>query len=324
MAVSLLVFLCWRLTRHSSESVATKELWTPAIQESPSRVVTRPACLAPLTPGTRAAACTSDEDGRSAKDQLHPRNTVDSGYVFYGGEYVESPYVVTLVNDKITINGHIIFQKPLQQPRRPDTRELVDPGRCTISTSAKEFFDGDTRRRPVVDSITEEWQSLRAKHGRSQACDHIEKYISLIPCVEKVEVVNNETEVSVYITLRSGRRAGVGLEEDPRPATDWDAAFRAECESLLYRLQRGDCLFYVSPDERREWNVRLVVSKLPAVVDVLRGNQSQDTKLDQLLQILSSDPSIQENWRGWGETLVKGFRPSSQLDTRIRNLRGTK
>jgi hypothetical protein len=236
-------------------------------------------------------------------------NSVNSGFVFIDGKYVNEPYQVSRIGLGIFINGNMV-EKPRQW--KPD----APSGDTDIELPA-----GINKYTSIYDpAFLDFWQKksayLRNNHSRDEEQKIMENIFRRLPFVAKAENDVNNAGI-LKITTTEGEIIPIKLVSFARqPITsDKDALLKnasgtqKHFETLLKR--RNGLLFF------REGGYiclpkEAAVAQIPKIVSTLKSNLSVAEKNEALhnLNIGLDDQQI--------ETIIDNFEANEQLSQRIQ------
>jgi len=291
-----------------------------------------------------AAGC-SQEAARAPSDLevlgVVEGKSIDSGFVFIDGRYVEAPYRVSRRGRRVLINDIAVYEWPEWPLMDRHVRE--DPGPPPKEyENLKSFAD-------IIDS--EDWLNSHLYRKRRYLYEHFAKeeadrrimaYYRQCPFVASATLPERG---GVRIVTKSGEAERINLGSPPRGTIGhWDFGVDDVVrqlefwrDSFLSDLERNWVLFsFFAHIERKprecihhSWDR---VSDLKLMVDVLRSDRSEEEKIQLLgrMEFLPSpnaakylDPvfaNLAAQGRSKYETLIRRFRPSVQLNKRIEAL----
>lgn len=153
-----------------------------------------------------ALAATPEEDHADAVRVLGVTNIVvkNPGYFFYGGEYVQPPYVVTREGDFLKINGRYIrfFCKwPQPKLRKWHVTHKMPEVPPSVDEKTSEF---DPAVRGYVNDCFDYWLTTHAADDKSLGTEVIISGMLKLPCV-KDAYVDEDGDVTVVWTAGQGK-----------------------------------------------------------------------------------------------------------------------
>ena len=127
--------------------------------------------------------------------------SISSGFLFFGGKYIEPPYVVTRHGLSVYVNGYMVFIPPppyYPYPFPPPPKRLP-----AVPKGITKDSDADSVDRYVMGTV-----KFYFPEGKDRVADadkkakQILQRIKLLPCVK--EAVLEENNEGIFITLYNG------------------------------------------------------------------------------------------------------------------------
>lgn len=238
---------------------------------------------------------------------------VHTGFVFYDGRYLDSPYTVSRKGLNVRINGTVVFTWAHWPPPKR-TRVDEDPGMPEGLDENSTFEDlrqsGHGGRK---------WAYLRQHFPVEEAMDGMADYYRALPFVESV--VRKEPacpDLLVVVTTKSGKAHNIGFLRCWEPLTEEIVTQRLEYQRsyLERRLADGGCVFLFSNGQELSYGRHWVAENLKVTVEILRSDRPREEKLD-LLHRLGMTPEPRAELFA---ALVDRFHASRRLDERLEAL----
>lgn len=201
--------------------------------------------------------------------------TVESGFVFMDGIYLDSPYVVTRKGVALYINDTLV-ERPRRWPIPTPLPGDIDPEMPKSLTRMTSLYDKD-----LVDYVCRKSAYALKHFDREGEAVFMEQVYRSLPLVKESRLMADAHTLSVtsyfgesqLISLVRPRRKTISSREDVLQALE---GMRAHFEGLL---KDGDCLFISSSGSRSTLNAQMARSMLPALIPILRSGDAPEVKL---------------------------------------------
>jgi hypothetical protein len=277
-----------------------------------------------------AKAENSGADGAEALEEnaikelgVKEGESVDSGFVFFDGRYLDAPYTVSRRGRRLFVNDVMIYQWdrwPL-----PDLRVDKDPGLPEGLTEASTFEE--LRQGGANSHMARKLRYLYQHYTQGVAMEKMLEYYRQLPCVESATPERPDRPGTLVIRMRNGKEVLVDVTPPhPDSTHHWNFGNEAlvgqlDAKRSRYetRLTKGDCFFLFSNGEELSWGCRRAARDLGLVVDILRSDRTKEEKID-LLQRMEVLPPPSRGDIDEFTALVTGFQAPPELEQRISQL----
>jgi hypothetical protein len=240
---------------------------------------------------------------------------IDKGFLFYGGTYIDAPYVVERRGLEIYINDVLVQEGPAWPPY--DYRVENDPGDPPPDSAP---FGSAPPGQDWRDTYwARKWRYLCSHHDYETAKQKMFETYARSPKVAKVRWRDNNPDM-VVLTTESGKEHFADfivspLYLSPPPTKEEMLARREKKRSFYENMLNGNIiLFSVPPPEGGEGYVPLRF--VPRTLDILVSNRTSEEKIKALeaISVLpENDPGTQR--------IVTQFQASEQLVVRLGQLK---
>ena len=239
-------------------------------------------------------------------------NSVNSGFVFFDGRYIDPPYIVSRQGLEVFIND-VTVKKWSQWPL-PDYSIKEDPG-LPEGLTEKNSMD-DIRRGHAA----RKFRYLHQHFPEDVAMKKMAEYYRQLPFVESVAPERLGDFGDLVVKMKNG---DVELIDVRRLPPDSVSAGWLTAQDVLNtlercrrrfenRLKKGDCFFFFSNGGELSFGKMKVSKDLRLIVAILRSKRSHDEKV-ALLERLSVLPPKTVAFH----SLVTNFRASGQIEKQI-------
>jgi hypothetical protein len=250
--------------------------------------------------------------------------SVNSGYLFYDGGYVEAPYEFTRRGFAVFVNGHKIYfpEGAIKYLLRNRNIENVNIAEIPKNITYEEFNNPEkpwgAYEAKTIENIIEKYPQDYMRH--------IVSFYRKLPFIKKVSVdesIPNSIDIETY----RGDKTGVdfnsflnGENEKAIPVTksDVEKLVEKECaEKNRKALEKGCCVFLFSSSPARfVMPPGDVMNNLPEIIDVLKSADSDNLKINKLYRLRVFPDRKNEMAR----VIVDNFKEAKQLSDRIAML----
>jgi len=236
---------------------------------------------------------------------------INTGFVFYDGQYLNAPYNVERKGLGIFVNDKMV-ERPLQWPVDVPSGD-VDPELPSVINSETSIYD---------EVFTKYWQQksayLRKHHTRGEERQIMEQLFRKLPFVTAVKLDPNDI-CRLHVTTTEGRTFPVQLVSFRGRQVNYTregVLQRVERKRKYFQdaLENGSCCFLFSRGAGTRLSAKLIQEKLPRIVEILCSGKSKHDKFQQLRQTdinLSADKTTK---------FVNNFKASKQLEARLSKL----
>jgi len=240
-------------------------------------------------------------------------SSIEKGFVFYNGTYVDAPYTVVRRGLGILVNDVLVRRPPEWPP--PIFSQEEDP-------MLPEWIVKDSSLEDLRDHLVKKYRYLISHYSEEETISRYVKYVRNLPCVKEVR---HTTDISVELTSFSGETWPVNLSASlmrrvQAVKRDKNSFLqRAESQRKYYEegLLRGDC-FLIFTGGEVTLPASVAADKLEDMVEILRSSKSVPEKYKELQQlgICINESSF--------PLLVTNFSSSPQLEARLNDLKKPK
>ena len=240
---------------------------------------------------------------------------VETGFLFYGGQYIEAPYSIQRKGLGIFINGRLL-RRP---PKWPIEDYNIDknPEIPTGITSETSWYDEAIQRY-----LKQKQAYLQKRYNHTQVTDTMATIISGFPFVTNSRRDPQDPYI-LHITTTEGLeipRLLISLESFEAPPTRQEiiSSINTQCEMMKNALAEGSCGFLWLRGGQCWWPAQKALSGLSYINRLLSSDMSKQGKLQKLA--VDSDFTLDPVWL---EELVENFSPCVQLEMRVGEIDNT-
>lgn len=248
--------------------------------------------------------------------------SIQAGFVFRDGRYVDLPYRVSRRGLAVFIND-VMVREPIKWPPRNVTVEL-DPGVPNALDEGSSLDDIENKKDPYEAAWHRKYRFVMQHFAQDQALEEMTKWFESLPFVESVS--RKPGSSIIRVRTKDGQERNYGVFRPPEPGfgilrspnrEDVLAEAEGRRREMEKKLLAGNCFFSFSRGGELLFSAPKAVHVLPEAVAVLASEKSKEEKLFELQQLNILPPQYPEGW----ETMATGFRASPQLEQRIQALR---
>ncbi|MBI5725958.1 MAG: hypothetical protein HZA50_18505 [Planctomycetes bacterium] len=277
--------------------------------------------------------------------------SINTGFVFIGGKYLESPYTVTVKDENVLINDVVMYHRNIKKETTTavathNINSNVDPGVpswVNENTKIKDILDGTDGTR--IGPIENKWLYLVKTRPPKEAAYAIRDYVQSLPCIKEAKIKSKLREdtynVSIRIIPRNTEKLpeyGIVLEYAGND-TFLDNNNRATSKGCNFA---NNINIVSSKNDSEEKNAiydmaQLIIEWLDSNGVIMYSQSSSPTIMAGKNNVASEFPLILETLKGKktkkdkisiiermgysnAEELVNNYMPSEQLDRRIKDL----
>lgn len=278
----------------------------------------------------------SYESGWNPREKEDLGFNTTSGYVFVGGLYLETPYVVSIRDRTVRVNSHIVYR--LRERRRgimpsgdndPGVPDWVKP-----DTTLKRLISDD-QGRPVGLPF-QKWRYLTLAHPPQRAIKEMVAYLKDLPCIADAirnSSITDEYYLVVIVRPKHGKQMALIFtppEKEPRSSNQASPSTRqtstspssqpfdkqADLEKMRNMIggllaTNSAVFFFGESGPSITFGEELAARRLPLALSVLRSGRPRERRIE-ILKALGIYPKT--------ERFVDGFKPSDQLKKRMQDL----
>ncbi len=169
---------------------------------------------APVNVPSVSPGSSNDTSTTTLLSQTNNR-TIDNGFVFYEGRYIEAPYHITFDGKIVRINGLALAMGVPSEPVPSPQLEKGDPGPPPNLTAMSGFDDlfpktGKENRAHMY----REWSFIVAKTPRAEAPDKMIAYLKNLPPVANVyyDADGIGGDACFTVKMRNGEQSTMGMQ----------------------------------------------------------------------------------------------------------------
>jgi len=248
---------------------------------------------------------------------------IDNGFVFVDGKYIDKPYRVGRYGTAIRINDVLVRRYDVRW-RLWEASELrvdEDPGIPPTLSRASTLDDLDDGEHPLEGARSRKWRYLKQHFPLEEARDKMVEWYRSLPFVRSVQAWRPPDHSIIKVTTVHGKAQLISVGAKKRGGRDvatpegfvrWLEARRKHLED---ELAKGNVVFLVGKGAQISLTRRKAVQVLPAIVQALSSDMTDDKKLD-VLELWDVIPPDRKCYL----PLVRDFRGSQQLSDRIQQL----
>jgi len=241
--------------------------------------------------------------------------SIDFGFVFIDGGYLDAPYIVSRKGLGIFVNDVFVKKSAVQWPP-VDMRVKEDPGFPSL--------DGITENTTFDEFTKKCWAQLAPKcrylHQtltQDVAIQKIKEYYESLPFVKSVTF---EPPVDLIIETMHGKKIPIDYGpppitwmEPPPPKEDVIEEIESDYKRIEEDLKRGRCYFFFSKERELTFAPDKVNNDLPETIDILKSDMPSEYKIEDLQDV----GLLPEYWTHSYETLFPQFSATPQLEERL-------
>jgi hypothetical protein len=278
------------------------------VQQSESGAIAQAAVLQPAT--TQA----------SSQPAGLPQ-TIDQGFVFVAGRYVDAPYHVEIKGLTIVINDAFEVYRVWQPSPAVRPNKTIDPGMPPGLKADSTYGELMANVGESKDTyLHSKWAYIVATTPEEERNGVFIAYLKGLPPVADARVEERGSELSFRITLKNGRRYGMFVDseiksnESPR---DVGKELADQQKSIAELLKRDSCVFFSKTGAMEAMlGNQIVAASFQAAIEILESNRPVTEKIE-LLQRAGILPSGKISTT---PDLISNFKSNEQLNGRIKEL----
>jgi len=256
--------------------------------------------------------------GSLAQDEKEEPESINSGFVFVDGSYIDAPYRVEARDLLIFINGIQITQPPYIGPNLIVTEDPGVPPGITKEVGVNDLFkiNWEEGLPYYIAKLAYLW----GKYSKEEAQDKMMAYYKSLPCIKEAVRWRDD---GVKLTDYKGKSCLVDLFIHDwafkPPPTEEELQEQVEKLANIYRerFEKGDCYFFFKKGIKLSMTERKAVNILREMCDVLldntMDNQAKTNELLGLGLIPAHDVDL-------AEMVVSNFQQNDQFDERLEAL----
>jgi hypothetical protein len=256
---------------------------------------------------------------------------VDSGFVFIGGRYVETPYRIQVKGNSVYLNE---FEVQHIEPPGPPPDLSKDPGAppgLTPDSTIDELFAKIGKSN--FEYVGLKWGYIVKTMPEDKQNETFIAYLKGLPPVADAKVADMEEMMGTLafdITLKDGTKTGMIVgsafkSKEPPPPRDIPRELASHAEFLKNMLNMGGCLLREAKGgSMRGCGKDDVADSLLPTIEILESTRSASEKLALLRQtgILAYRDAHRTDayWADeyWATDLIANFKHSDQLSARLK------
>jgi hypothetical protein len=235
--------------------------------------------------------------------------SVDSGFVFFNGAYLETPYRMERRGLGVFIGDKMIV-RPEQWPAVTEYDGNVDPEMPPEVSSESSIDDN------IVREYLGQKSAYLRKHNPAQQREVMGQVFRTLPFIVEARTDEDQPHI-LHITTTEGRTISHSLIPMPDRGVKFDKAsvlqrVEGQFDHFHGALTAGACYFLSSKGGRTRLSTGSAVERLKPAIEILQTGGTPEEKFQRLRD---SGLNISENAL---REMVQGYRPSAQLETRLR------
>jgi hypothetical protein len=237
--------------------------------------------------------------------------TVDEGFVFIDGQYIDSPYIVVRKELAIFINDRMIAH-PIRWENQTSSLGVVDPKLPSEINKETSLFDEAFR-----EYIRHKIAYIQKNYTRDDERQKMQEVYTKLPFVKEAKIDQKDHDLLHIKTFKEDvdtirltvpRRKSLFNKEDLLKQSN------AQRKNYEKRLRKGDCYFFFSGGGHITAGSAWVTEKLPGVVKILRSTKSHTAKINEL-----EKEGLPINTEPFSD-IVTNFVATPQLENRLNRL----
>lgn len=234
--------------------------------------------------------------------------SVDNGFVFFDGLYLETPYRIERRGLGVFINGKMIKQPETWPIRQFDGN--TDP-QMPAEINSESSIDDDI----VCEYLSRKSAYVR-EHNPTQERDVMEHVYRTLPFIVEAQIDEDRPYI-LHITTTEGRTISQSLISMVGRRARYDKASvlqraQSQFDYCQGSLSDGACYLLLSMGGGAQLSTGSAVERLKSAIEILRTEDAPDEKLQRLRD---SGLNVREDVL---QQMIRNYRPSTQLETRLR------
>ncbi|MGD2094437.1 MAG: hypothetical protein PVH77_05455 [Phycisphaerales bacterium] len=236
--------------------------------------------------------------------------TVDQGYLFVDGSYINAPYAIQRKGLGVFINGNMI--------ERPHKWPVYVPSGDTDPKLPEGINENTSINDDIISQYLIEKQTFLHKHEPEKEAEIMAQVIENLPFVTQSQLDKDNPSI-IHFTTTEGHTISQSLiSRDGRtPKMDKNSILnRVENKRSHYQkgLGRGSCFFVFHDGKRIRLSQKSIKEKLPSLVEILQSSDSSRVKKQKInkINLPFTSKSI--------DVLISNYKTNTKLEKRL-NLR---
>jgi hypothetical protein len=235
---------------------------------------------------------------------------IQSGFVFFDGQYINAPYVVSRQGVAIFINDTMV-EPPRALPDEATASGETDPPVPLTAGKQTSQYDAAT-----VDYLKRKVAYAHKNLSSDQEREFMEKAIRSLPSTKTASLDPQDRNV-LHVTTHNGEEHPYYLltprRRGARNSADVVQQLDQYCDHLETLLKRGAGLFFQADGSRTMLSSRDAAHRLSRIARVLRSDKPVDQKFAEV-QAAGLPQVTPESF----PSIVTHFAASTQLEARLR------
>lgn len=238
---------------------------------------------------------------------------IDSGFVFFDGQYIEAPYTVTRKGLAVYINDKMI-EKPIPWPPKAEPVGDIDPKLPKEITKETSIYD-----KVFINYIQQKRAYIQKHYTSEEERIMMEEVYKNLPFVKEAYI--DKMGRFAIVTCDNKVHNPSLVAPRRKPKLDQESVLKRlenKRKNLEDRLQKGDTYFFFSQGGHISFGAGNTKEKLPKIVKALRSPKPIKDKYKDVQE--SGLPMVSEKD---SSAIVTNFSASYQLEERLEKLKET-
>ncbi|MFH1232164.1 MAG: hypothetical protein V1709_11790 [Planctomycetota bacterium] len=241
--------------------------------------------------------------------------SINSGFVFLNGKYIDVPYVVTRKGLALFLNDKMI-EPPIRwpPPAAVQNENITEPKLPAAITKNTSPFDS-----LLIKYIGEKNAYIRIHSPPKETLKLLLKTYQELPCVDNARIDSKYPEIAI-VRWHNGSSDRIRLSKfEGREPLKYDkesilGLLEGERNNLEERLKKGDTYFLFDKGGKITFGEQNTKDLLPRLVEILESKESLEIKLNLVHEIM---PYVNKDTFA---SIVTNFSVSPQLEKRLQEL----
>lgn len=263
----------------------------------------------------------------SGKKIVKVGNPVDSGYLFYDGKYIESPYEFTRNGFSVFVNGYKIYFPEATIKYLLRNRNITNVNVADIPKNIT-YEEFNNPEKPWGAYESKKIREINISSQTSnEAKTRIINFYSKLPFVKKVYENKDLPTSFIVIETYHGDKTNILLGKKINvqqkvkrflSKSDAEKIVERECAEKNWKeLKKGGCVFLFSENpEKLILSPGDVKNNLPEIIDVLNSTDSDNVKINKLYRLRV----FPERKNKRANMLAENYKSNDQLSRRIADI----
>lgn len=241
--------------------------------------------------------------------------SINSGFVFLNGKYIDAPYVVTRKGLALFLNDKMI-EPPIRwpPPAAVKNENIIDPKLSAAITKNTSPFDP-----LLVKYIGEKNAYINLHYPPKEIVKLLLKTFQELPCVDNAEIDSKRPEIAI-VRWHDGSSDRIRLLQfEGREPLKYDkesilGLLEGQRKNFEERLKKGDTYFLFDKGGKITFGEQNTRDLLLRLIEILESKESFEIKLNLVHEIM---PYVNKDTFA---SIVTDFSASPQLKERLQEL----